>query len=302
MPINAGYEYFAAETQYLNAKTVEEKIKATEMMIKTAPHHKGSENLLALLKTRLKKLKESKEKSKKSGKTTHKTIKKEGFQVALVGLPNSGKSSILKTLTNASPYISEIPFMTKNPEVGMMFHEGINAQIVDLPSIGSESFDQNITNTADLLLLVVEKLDDLEKVSQYTQKAVGGKLVVITKADLLSENETRKLEATLKAKRISGVLISTYSGYHIKELKDFIISKMNVIRIYTKEPGKPASKIAMVMEIDSTVKDVAEHILKGFSQKVRESRVTGPSSKFPNQKVGLSHKLRDKDIVEFHTN
>ena len=68
-----------------------------------------------------------------------------------------------------------------------------------------------------------------------------------------------------------------------------------------KEPGKPASPVPMVMPPESTVKDVAERILKGFANKVKETKITGPSSKFPNQKVGLSHKLKDLDVIEFHT-
>ncbi|PIZ80854.1 hypothetical protein COY00_00380 [Candidatus Pacearchaeota archaeon CG_4_10_14_0_2_um_filter_35_33] len=76
---------------------------------------------------------------------------------------------------------------------------------------------------------------------------------------------------------------------------------MDVIRVYTKEPGKTSTKLPIVMESGATVKDVAEKILKGFSRQIKEIRLTGPSGKFANQKVGLSHKLKDKDIVEFHT-
>jgi len=46
---------------------------------------------------------------------------------------------------------------------------------------------------------------------------------------------------------------------------------------------------------------VAEKILKGFSEKVKETKIWGPSSKFPGQIVGLNHKLRDLDVVEFKT-
>ena len=52
---------------------------------------------------------------------------------------------------------------------------------------------------------------------------------------------------------------------------------------------------------ESTVGDVAEKILKGFSLKVKETRIWGPSSKFSGQKVGLKHKLKDMDVVEFKT-
>lgn len=302
MPTNQGYEFAEAEKKYYAAQTTEEKISATEEMISTSKKHKGTEHLLALLKTRLKKLKESQIKAKKSGKSSTKTIRKEGFQIALIGLPNSGKSSLLNALTNANPLISNIPFTTTYPTIGMLSHQGIQAQIVDLPSIGSEFFDQNITNTADMLILVLENLNDLEKIQHNIQRAIGEKIIVINKVDVLSENELRKLEATLKAKRINGLTISTKTKYHLEELKNLIISKMSVIRVYTKEPGKQASKIPVVLPLSSTIKDVAETILKGFSKKVKESRVTGPSSKFPNQKVGLQHICKDKDIVEFHTN
>ena len=56
----------------------------------------------------------------------------------------------------------------------------------------------------------------------------------------------------------------------------------------------------MVLKDGSTVRDVAEGIYKGFSLKVKETRLTGPSGKFPNQKVGLNHEVKDKDVVEFH--
>jgi ribosome-interacting GTPase 1 len=54
-----------------------------------------------------------------------------------------------------------------------------------------------------------------------------------------------------------------------------------------------------VLNENSTVKDVAEKIFHGLSRNVKETRVTGPSSKFPNQKVSLEHTLKDRDIVEF---
>ena len=50
MPINASHEYIHAEKNYLNALTLGDKIYWLEEMIRKAPKHKGSENLLAELK------------------------------------------------------------------------------------------------------------------------------------------------------------------------------------------------------------------------------------------------------------
>ena len=301
MPINASYEYYNAEKVYLEAKTLPEKILALEELIRVSPKHKSSENLLKELRTRLRKLKEKQEKSKKIGKPTKKGIRKEHFQCVLLGLPNSGKSSLLAKLTNARPKISPYAFTTSYPEIGTMDHQGVKAQIIDLPSIGSESLDQGMINTADCLLIVIENLSDLQKISTYLAKANGSKIIILNKSDFLSNEEKRKLEATLKSKKLPGILVSTVTNQNIEQLKELIFKQMHVIRIYTKEPGKPSTKEPIVMSENSTVRNVAESILKGFSSKIKETKITGPSSKFPNQIVSLSHICKDLDIIEFHT-
>ena len=57
----------------------------------------------------------------------------------------------------------------------------------------------------------------------------------------------------------------------------------------------------MIMKPNSNIKQVAEKILHGYSKKVKYAKITGPSSKFSNQKVGLKHKVKDRDVVEFIT-
>lgn len=302
MPINASYEYTNAEKMYDRAKTLEEKIAAIEEMIRHAPAHKGGENLRAELHNRLKRFEEKKEKNKKTGKTTRKSIKKEGYQCILIGLPNSGKSSLLAKLTNAKPKISASPFTTKEPGVGTMNYQGIKAQIVDIPSIGSEFFDTGAVHTADCLIIVIEYLQDIEKINPFLTRATGKKIVVFSKSDLLDENQTRKLEETIRSKKIPGILVSSIFNQGIEQLKQKIFEYMEAIRVYTKEPGKPASLDPVTLPKNSTIRDVAESILKGFSKKVKEARVSGPSSKFANQRVGLDHVLKDKDVVEFKTN
>lgn len=302
MPINAGYEYANAEKLYAQATTMEERITALEEMIKAAPKHKSSENFVANLKQRLNKLLDKKEKAKKTGKTTQKTIRKEGFQCVIIGLPNVGKSSLLGKITNAIPKITNYPFSTKEPFVGTLDHKGFKSQVIDMPSIGSEYFDTGMVHTADCVILVIRNLEDLEKIEPFLHKMIGKKIIAINKIDLLTSEERRKLEAKVRSKKIDAVQISALTDENILILKDKIISLMNYIRVYLKEPGKEVSKIPMVLRSGSSVFDSAEHILKGFAKKVKEVRITGPSSKFPNQRVGLSHKLKDHDIVEFHTN
>lgn len=300
MPVNAGPEYYSAEGKYLAAQTIDDKIYWLEEMIKKAPKHKSSENFVAELKTRLKKLREKEEKlSKKSG--GKKGIRKEGFQFVLVGKTNSGKSLLLSKLTNASPFVSEFAFNTRVPNLGTFVYQGVRAQVVDLPSIGIEEFDIGMINTADCLLAVMDRLTDLEEVEKFLQRTRGKKIIVINKSDLLNGDELRKLDAKIKSKKINGIVVSALTGNGVSELKEKMFQSMEVIRIYTKEPGKKSNSEPVVLSSGANVRDVAESIRKGFALTVKETRLTGPSGKFPNQKVGLEHRLKDRDVVEFHT-
>ena len=300
MPINASYEYLNAEKEYLNAKTTSDRIRCLEEMIRTAPKHKGSENLLSELKRRLKKFQEKEKKESKKG-GGRKGIKKEGFQFVLIGKTNKGKSSLLAKLTNAKPFIAEHDFTTRQIEVGTFNYQNAKAQIIDMPSIGSEYFDIGIVNTADCLLIVVEDIDEIKDVEKVLGRSIGKRILVFNKSDKYDEFEKRKIISRIKSEKINGFLVSVITGEGLEDLERKMFEEMEVIRIFTKEPGKKETKDPVVLRKGSIVKDVAESILKGFSLRVKETRITGPSAKFPNQKVGLTHELKDLDIVEFHT-
>jgi ribosome-interacting GTPase 1 len=170
-----------------------------------------------------------------------------------------------------------------------------------MPAIGSEYPIQSIINATDLLLILIDSLADIEKITPFLTRTNAKQIFIIPKSDKLTSEQKRKLNEQLKAKRMKGLLISTKTNENIEQLKEMIFQHSNLIRVYTKEPHKPPTKEPIVLPINSSVKDAAEKILKGFSQKVKQTRVTGPSSKFPNQIVGLTHILKDMDIVEFNT-
>ena len=196
MPINAHPDYLAAERIYLEAETKEQKIRALKKMISHAPSHKGAENLRAQLKRRLAKLKYAKEKEIKQKKGGKIGIKKEGMQV---GKTNSGKSSLLKILTNAKPEISSKQFTTKEPIVGMMNYNSVQIQIIEIPAPESEFYDRGIVYTADVALNLITSLEDLNKIKEI--KTQGKNIIVFNKIDLLSKEKIRKISATLQSKK-----------------------------------------------------------------------------------------------------
>jgi len=301
MPINAHPEFTAAEGEYLKAKSPEERIEKLKKMISYAPAHKGGENLRAQLRGRLKKLIEQKEKSRKSGKSSKVGIKKEDMQAVIVGKTNSGKSSLLNALTNAKSAISYSSFSTIYPRIGMMHYNGAEVQIIENPAIESEYYDRGITHTTDTILILINSLGDIKNIEEKIGDLNKKKIIAFCKSDLLSENEKRKIQSTLQSKKYDFVIVSTLTGEGLEELREKLFNSFGKLRIYTKEPGKERSKRPIILEPGATTRDVAEKILKGFSQKVRETKIWGPSSKFSGQIVGLSHKLRDLDVVEFKT-
>jgi len=163
-------EYQKAERKYHEARTISEKIKSLEEMLRTCPKHKGSEGLQQEIKTKLSKLKSLQEKQKTQGSRYQISVKKEGAaQVVILGVPNSGKSTLLAKLTNAKPEIAPYPFTTKLPEVGIMDYEGVKIQVVEIPAV-TEGFSESglgptflgIVRQAELVIIIANNDSELE--------------------------------------------------------------------------------------------------------------------------------------------
>lgn len=302
MPINAHPDFIYAEKEYYLAEGLEDKLRALEKMISLVPKHKGAENLRAQLKLRYKKLKEKITTEKRSKRGSRIGIKKEDMQAAIIGKTGTGKSSLLSFLTNAHPEIADYNFTTKIPVVGMMDYNGVSIQLIEVPAIESEYYDRGVANSADSILILITNLSQIPEAEKKLDKFSGKKIIVFNKTDLLSESEKRKISATLQSRKYNFQLISTKTEDGIGQLKEKLFQSFGKIRVYTKQPNeKQKAKKPIILFPDSIVKDVAEKILKGFSSKVKETRIWGPSSKYPGQVVGLQHKMKDLDVVEFKT-
>jgi ribosome-interacting GTPase 1 len=140
----------------------------------------------------------------------------------------------------------------------------------------------------------------LQKIFLFLEKSHGKRIIAVNKSDLLKEEAKRKISAYLQSRRYEFCIISTKTGEGIDELKNKLVENSGVIRIYTKQPGKKPDNDPVVLNPGTTVEELARKIFP-VKLKIKEIRLTGPSSKFPNQVVGLKHVLKDKDIVEFHT-
>ena len=194
--------------------------------------------------------------------------------MAIIGFPNSGKSTLLAKLTNARPKISDYPFTTKEPEVGAMEFGGGQIQLVEMPALVERAAEKQrdiltLVSNADGVILLAD--DD------YQRKTIMGELAKfgIRKPVFYASKED---------------VISP------KKLFEFF----DLIRVYTKEPGERTEKDKpVILRRGATVLDVAKDIHKDFANKLKFARVWG-SSKFPGQRVEKDHVLADKDVIELH--
>jgi len=324
MPANLPPEYFEAEKKFKEATTLQEKIAALEELISTVPKHKGTDKLRADMRRRLSKLREEATRKKKSGRTALYTVEKQGAaQIALVGFPNSGKSSILAALTNAHPVIADYPVSTVMPLAGMMPFEDIQFQLVDLPPVGNESTDgwvSGILRTADVLMFVVDLLEDPETQSELLIEQITGWRIPIIRKDegtekdftykpvILAANKSDLQGAEERQKGLKQkygavypvVGFSTIQKRGFEELKRVVFENSRIIRVYSKEPGKePDMDTPFTLPLGSDVLDLAELIHKDFIKNFKYACIWG-SAKFSGQKVQKDYILHDRDIVEYH--
>ncbi len=330
MPANLTPEYFEAEKLYKQAKTPEERISALEQMLAVIPKHKGTEKLQAEIKRKLAKLREAQEKAPKKGprRSSQYYIAKEGAgQVVLVGPPNSGKSSILSAFTKAQVEIAEYPYTTRKLQPGMMTFENVQIQLVDTPPISQEYFEpwmSTILRNADGVLFVVnlaslEILDEIEMVLEKLEarkihltgeveekfepegRANLRTLLVGTHLDQPSARENLEVIQEIYQSRFPVVGISISSGEGLKEFPKKVFDLLEIVRVYTKAPGKPPDlNDPVILPKGSTVYDFAFEIHKELAKNLKYARIWG-KNKFEGQRVPRDYVLADEDICELHS-
>ncbi|MGQ9484086.1 MAG: GTPase [Desulfosoma sp.] len=326
MPANLPPPYFEAEKRYREAKTPEAKIEALEEMLTIMPKHKGTDKLRADLRRKIAKFKSEARQKKGAGRKGFAyAIEKEGAaQVVVVGAPNVGKSSLVGVLSNASPEVAEFPHTTWKPTPGMVPYENIQFQLIDTPPISTSYVDSwmaDLIRRADIVMILVDlkadplqQMEDTVAVLQELRVFPEGQplppdlpkkpflkkmIVVVNKVDTESDLEDFDAFHELSQCRMPCVAVSTASGRGLHTLLDTLFALSDVIRVYTKAPGKEPDKSApFVLPKKSTLQDLAEKIHKDFVEKLKFAKIWGKAV-FDGQMVQKDYELQDGDVVEF---
>ncbi|MCW4032125.1 MAG: TGS domain-containing protein, partial [Candidatus Bathyarchaeota archaeon] len=144
-------------------------------------------------------------------------------------------------------------------------------------------------------------LEDIENAILENKKIYKSAIIIANKLDIKVEQNSKILKD--KAfRKIPIVAVSCDTKKNTDEIGKLIFRSLEIIRIYTKEPGGEASvDMPFIMKNGSSVIKVAKEIHSDLFENFRYARIWGSSSKYPGEKVGRTHTLKDEDIVEVHT-
>jgi hypothetical protein len=312
MPANLSPDYLDAERDYKSAVTPAEKIDALQRMLATIPKHKGTEKMQADIKRRLAEVRKDSQKKGAAHTTPFYLVHKEGAgQAALVGPPNSGKSQLLAELTHAHVEVAEYPFTTRLPQPGMMKYEDVQVQLLDLPPI-SDEFNEpwlpQVLRAATICILVVdpcgvEVLDQIESIAARMEqwRVPPPKLLAANKCDLDDEGGNFAALEDLYGGRYRMLPVSALAGVNLDGFARAVFEALNVVRIYTKVPGKKAELATpYILRRGETVLDAARHVHKDFAEQLKYARLFRLNGSRDGLMVERNHLVEDRDILEFH--
>jgi hypothetical protein len=335
MPANLSPEYKSAEAQFRQAREPRERLQWLREMLRVIPKHKGTDHLQADIKRRIRELGEELEGPRRGGARggPATAIHSEGAaQLVLLGPPNSGKSLLHTRLTGSHAAVAPYPFTTQYPEPGMLPWADVLFQLLDMPAISPEHPVPWLTSTlqtAHACLLVadladaacVEQLAALREVLAGRRVSLSARwpaqgqdadedpfairlpaLLLANKADLAPDPE-----AELQALReLSGLdyparAVSAATGAGLGGLGEWLFRQLEVLRVYTKAPGKPPeTRHPFTLRRGQRIEDVARLVHKDLAASLRYARLWHADGSGPQQ-VGRDFPVADGDVVELHS-
>ena len=236
-------------------------------------------------------------------------VRREGAaQVALVGPPNGGKSSLLHALSHVQIKIGDYAFTTLRPVPALTRIGGVLVQLVEIPGLIAGATEDRGGGRA--LLGVLRDADAMvychdlgapprALLDVRAEVAAAGidlpALLVGTKLDDAGPGALEELRASVPGLPALGVSILDEAS--LDRLKEAIWGLVGLVRVYLRHDGAVAGE-PLALEPGSTVADVADRIHRALATTLRGARVWGPSARFDGQQVGRDHAVQDGDIVE----
>jgi small GTP-binding protein len=235
-------------------------------------------------------------------------VRREGAaQIALVGPPNAGKSSLLHALSDVQIKIGNYAFTTLRPVPALVRIDGVLVQFVEIPGLLEGANDDagggraylGVLREADAIVYCQDATaspHDLRSVmGEVTRAGIGHPaLLALTKFDDADSEAPARFRAAFPG--LPMVTTSVLDDASLARLRAEAWRLTGLIRVYVRDRGDP-----FALPTGATVLDVAAAIHSDLVRDVRGARVWGPSARFEGQRVGREHVVVEGDTVEVLT-
>ncbi len=242
-------------------------------------------------------------------------VRREGAaQIALVGPPNAGKSSLLQALSEIQIKTGDYAFTTLRPVPAVTRIGGVLVQLVEIPGLIEGAHDDRgggrallgVLRNADAIVLCRGADDPPAALAVVREElAAAGiekpSLLALTKADELGDAELAQAVDSARGdspQEVSGVLaVSVLDDDSLDRLRGAIWRLTGLIRVFPRRDGVVDDE-PFALDAGATVADVADRVHHELGRACAGARLWGPSARFDGQRVGRDHLVADGDVVE----
>lgn len=239
-------------------------------------------------------------------------VRREGAaQIALVGAPNAGKSSLLHALSDVRIKVGDYAFTTLRPVPALTRINGVLVQLVEIPGlIAGASQDRGggrallgVLRGADAVVFCQDARAPIEALTDVLSEvtAAGIKLpamLAATKMDEAGDDDVARLHAAVPEIRV--VKVSTIDDESLETFKSAVWDLTGLVRVYLRQDGVSTEE-PIALPTGATIAQVAAEIHQRVAAECRGGRVWGASARFDGQIVGRGHVVCDGDAVEIVT-
>jgi len=236
-------------------------------------------------------------------------VRREGAaQIALVGPPNVGKSSLLQALSEIQIKTGDYAFTTLRPVPALTRIGGVLVQLVEIPGLIEGAADDRgggrallgVLRFADAIVYCGRADGDPHDLAIVrAEVAAAGiekpSLVAATRADEAPPGAIERLAAAMPDLELVPVSILDESS--LEAIRVAIWRLTGLIRVRLRTNGVTEDE-PIALEPGATVADVADWVHHDLAASFSGARVRGPSARFDDQRVGRDHVVADGDVVE----
>ncbi len=237
------------------------------------------------------------------------SVRREGAaQIALVGPPNVGKSSILQALSEIQIKTGDYPFTTLRPIPALTRIGGVLVQLVEIPGLieganedrGGGRALLGVLRSADAIVYCARPdADPAELAAVRAEVALAGidkpAFLAATRADEATPEAIERLRAAFPD--LEMVVVSVIDEASFEAFRDAAWRLTGLIRVRLRANGETDAE-PLALAPGATVEDVARWIHHDIAATFVGARVSGPSARFEGQRVGREHEVQDGDVVE----